>query len=1157
MSGFVHLHNHTHYSLLDAACTPKTLLEAAIQDGHEALALTDHGVMFGIYEFYKIAKAAGVKPLLGFEAYVANGSRFEKNAGKSKTKKRNYFHLVLLAKNLTGYRNLCKLSSLGHTDGFYYRPRIDEELVRQYSEGVIALSACIAGVVNAHLVNDDYNTAIEKAKFYQNVYGDDFYLELQDHGLDEDKIILRDVPKIAAELGIKMVATNDIHYIKKEHAYAHNVHLLIKDVSAANSGQVDVKKLRYKVPEMYFKSADEMRELFKDFPDAIDNTVEIANKCDVEFEKKLYMPQFDIPPESKATNLDEYFEELTWQGLKNRLGEITPEIEQRAKYELDVIIGMGFPGYFLITQDFVVWAKNNGCSVGPGRGSAAGSLVAYALGITNINPLPYDLLFERFLNPERVSMPDIDIDFSDENREKVIEYCKDKYGAESICQIITFGKLSTRAVLKDVGRVLGVPHTTINEINSKIPVEFGKVKPLAQAVELPELKWVKESKDKLMQEMLQYSLVLEGFVRNTSVHAAGVVIAPGPVSQYVPLYQTPSSKNSGAGLVSQYSMNDIEDAGLLKMDFLGLRTLSIIDNALRMIEANHGVKIDIDAIDFEDQETYDMLSKGCTQAIFQFESNGMQEYLRQLRPHNLEELTAMNALYRPGPMENIPEFIDRKFERKPIEYLHPIMESSLKNTYGIIVYQEQVMQLARDIANFSLGQADILRRAMGKKKQKVMDELMPKFIEGAAANGIDEKTANKIYELIMKFAKYGFNKSHSLAYSYLAYQTAWLKTHYPAEFLAANMTAELNDQDKIVQLMEEAGKFNIQVLPPDVNRSLAGFTAVNNEIYFGMAAIRNVGIGAVESIVEARKEKNFESFFEFVSRVDTKSANKRTLESLVCAGAFDSLNDAHRAALLESIEPAMDYAKAVNDNKNVGMDSLFGGNAEASIQKPKIPQVAEWKEKECLEREKEVLNFYISGHPLDDFEAYSESFKDVLVTMDERDQSKLGEEITVMGIIASMRTRLDKRDNTIAFLMLEDKKGRAECIFWSDAYMKFSEYLKTDRVVICKGKPQSDGENLKIVVNEVLTIDDMIKQIGKGFNIFVDLEITGPEKIREMHRLVNKEAAKRRLIFQVFDRSIKYKQDYICYETPINMDMETMDHVCKIFGKENVRALLR
>ncbi|MBI5323695.1 MAG: DNA polymerase III subunit alpha, partial [Ignavibacteriae bacterium] len=686
---FVHLHNHTHYSLLDALCTPDELIKAAVEDGQKALALTDHGVMFGCYEFYRKAKAAGIKPIIGFEAYVSNGSRFDKTAGKAKTKKKNYYHLVLLAKNQTGYQNLLKLTSLAHTEGFYYKPRIDKELLEKYNEGIVASSACIAGVISHHLINNDYDKAYEEAKYYKDLYGDDFYIELQSHFLTDDQIVLSEAPKIAKKLGLKTIATNDIHYLKGDHAIAHNILLNIKDVTAATSGQVDIYKLRYRTPEMYFKTKEEMYKLFVDFPDALENTLEVADKCNVNLDSGLHMPEFPLPKEKQHLSNSDYLEELTFEGLKKKYKIITDEIADRAKFELNVINKMNFPSYFLIVSDFISAAKGLGVTVGPGRGSAAGSIVAYALGITNIDPLPYDLLFERFLNPDRISMPDIDIDFNDETRERVIEYVRQKYGEECVAQIITFGKLSSRAVLTDVGRVLGVELQKIKEITSKIPVVQGKVADLKDALELSELKWVKNSDDPKIKELINYSLLLENKFRNSGIHAAGVVIAPKDIREFVPVFHASKSKGGAAEIATQYSMNELESAGLLKMDFLGLRTLSIIDRTLKMIRINHGIEVNIDEIDFKNEKTYELISNGDTLAVFQFESQGMQDYLRQLKPKDLEELTAMNALYRPGPMANIPDFIDRKHGRKPIQYLHPLMEKSLKNTYGIIVYQEQ------------------------------------------------------------------------------------------------------------------------------------------------------------------------------------------------------------------------------------------------------------------------------------------------------------------------------------------------------------------------------------------------------------------------------------------------------------------------------------
>ena len=1147
MQEFVHLHNHTHFSLLDAACTTEQLVKAAVADGHKSLALTDHGVMYGCYEFYKKCNSSGIKPVLGFEAYIALGSRFDKNLDKSaRSKKSNYYHLVLLAKDLQGYKNLMKLTTLGHTEGFYYRPRIDRELLEKYKDGLIVTSACLGGVISKPIADGEYQLAVEQAQYYKDLFGDDFYIELQNHGLEKDPIVLEQAPKIARELGIKLVATNDIHYIKKEHALAHNILLMINKENT-NGDAVDLTKLRYGTDEYYFKTKAQMNDLFSDFPDAISNTVEIADKCNVKFEKKLYMPVFPIPETSKATNLDEYFAELAWEGFAQRYPNPTQEYKDRLQYELDVIINMGFPGYFLITQDFVNAAKFKlGVSVGPGRGSAAGSMVAYCLRITNVDPMPYHLLFERFLNPDRVSMPDIDIDFADTKRERVIDYVKEKYGADSVSQIITFGKLSCKAVLKDVGRVLGIPHTEINAITAKIPTIQGKVTPLIEALELPDLKDFKETTDPKLKQLKEFSTLLEGFYRHSSVHAAGVVIAPEECSNFVPLVKKDSE------MVAQFTMKDLEDAGLLKMDFLGLRTLTIIDDTLELIEANHNVKIDIDAIDFEDEATYKLFSRGETLAIFQFESKGMQEYLMQLKPRNLEEITAMNALYRPGPMENIPDFIDRKFGRKEISYIHNIMESTLKMTYGIIVYQEQVMQLVQVIAGFSLGQADILRRAMGKKDDALMAQQRSVFVEGAMKNNVPADKAGEIFDLIQKFAKYGFNKSHSLAYSYLAFQTAWLKAHYTAEFLAANMTAEKNSLDKIVQLIDEAERKGIQVLPPDVNRSIDKFTVVNNQIYFGMSAIKNVGSAAVENIIKARSEKPFTSFFDFIARADTRQINKRVIEALICSGAFDSLNP-HRAALYEAIEGALTYAKAFQ-NIDTAMDNLFGGTDAANPPEPSLPNIPDWSDQVRLDKEKEYLNFYVSGHPLNQYKAYIQSLSHI--NLSDTESNFIGNKVRICGLINSVRTRLDKKNNTIAFVEIEDFHGKGELIFWSDSYKKFSHLLIENTPVMAMGKCELDGEKLKIYIDELLHIDEAANKFATGYSIWLDSDNFNIQILDELHNLCKDKTEKSKILFNILNLKDVSPKRYTSFGVPLGISRDNMNSIAKLFGKDSVKLLV-
>ncbi len=1151
MSQFVHLHNHTHYSLLDGACTPKQLVQAAAADGQTALAMTDHGVMFGAMEFFKLCNKNNIKPIIGCEVYVAVGSRFDKTARKGPNKTRNYYHLVLLAKNQTGYRNLIKMVSLGHTEGFYYKPRIDRELLEKHSEGLVALSACAGGVVSAHVVDGKLDKAREAAMWYKQVFGDDFYLEIQDHNLVIDPPIMEHVPVLAGELGIKLIATNDCHYVEKNHAVAHNVLLHIKDVSAANSGKVDVTKLRYQQPEFYLKSQTEMLEIFKDYPDAIANTLEVAEKCNFEFENKLHMPVFPIPEESPSETLEEYLREITYKGLEMRYGDIPDDARKRADYELDVINSMGYPGYFLIVEDFIRAARDLGVSVGPGRGSAAGSLVAYALEITNVDPLKYDLLFERFLNPDRVSMPDIDIDFNDEKRERVIDYCREKYGPETVAQIITFGTLSTRAVIKDVGRVLGVPLFEVEKITKNIPVVFGRATPLKESLELPELRWVKQSPDPKIKQMIEYSLLLEGFCRNTSLHAAGVVIAPGDVSDFVPLYKTPTSE-----LATQFNMNDLEEAGLLKMDFLGLRTLSIIDKTLEMVQHRHDIEIDIDEIDINDKDTFELFGNGRTVSVFQFESEPMQKSLRMLKPNSLEDLTAMNALYRPGPMANIPEFCDRKHGRKPIEYLHPIMEPALKNTYGIIVYQEQVMQLVRDVAGFTLAQADILRRAMGKKKLDVMAEQKEVFIEGAAKRDINAKLANEIFELIEKFASYGFNKSHALAYSYLAFQTAWLKTHYTAEFFSANLTAEMNSLDKIVQIIDDAKTFGIEVLPPDVNESLAVFAPVSDtEIRYGLAATKNLGVGPVQAIIDAREEAPFTSFFDFVTRVDSKSVNKRCLEALICSGAFDSLGNGTREQYLEVLDEAIRFAQAQSKSGESNMDSLFGGESEESaVREPVLPDVLPWTPIERLKREREYLNFYVSGHPLDKYRPHVTSLATLM--LGEREESKIGGTSRVCGIVTAIRTKLDKRENQIAFVTIEDFTGKAECIFWSDAWAQFRETVTQDSILMMVGRSDLNGsDSLKVIVEEVMTLPEAVQRYAQALTVRVQREETDPNLIQQAAEIARNNPGSTPLWFSVYQPDTTLGARYKSQEPTINMEEDVIVELMRLFGSRNVQFM--
>jgi len=1157
MSDFVHLHNHTHYSILDAIVTVDEFVDAAVKDNQKAIAITDHGVMFGTIEFYEKCKKNNIKPIIGCEMYIANGSRHDKTAGKQATKKKNYYHLLLLAKNQIGYQNLMQLSSLGHTEGYYYRPRIDKELLERYSEGLICTSACMGGIVPALILDNNYSAAKQEALYYKNLFGDDFYLEIQHHNYETDDYLISQLTKLAKEIDVKIVATNDIHYVKKEDAIVHNVFLNIKEAKGKEA--INIEELHYKTDEFYFRTQKEMKELFKNFPEAISSTVEIADKCELELELgKLYMPEFPIPENSNAKNLDDYLSELVFDGMQKKYSEVTESLKERANYELEVIKKMKFPGYFLIVWDFIRAAKELGVRVGPGRGSAAGSIVAYALDITNVDPIKYNLLFERFLNPERISMPDIDIDFNDELRDKVIDYVKNKYGENSVAQIVTFGTLAARAVISDVGRVLGLNYEKIKSITKELPVVNAKI---SEAKKMASLKWIKDEPDANFHKLFDYCEVLENKNRNTGTHAAGVVIAPGDISNYVPLYKSDkTTKTQSLEIVTQYEMNHLEKAGLVKMDFLGLRTLSIIDRALEMIKENYSKEIDIDKIDFDDSESFKLLGNGQTVGIFQFESGGMQEYLKQLKPQNLEELTAMNALYRPGPMANIPSFIKRKFGNEAIRYLHPIMEKSLKNTFGIIVYQEQVMQLVQDLAGFSLGEADVMRRAMGKKKPEEMAKLKPQFAEGCAKNGLTKKAADEIFDLIAEFANYGFNKSHSLAYSYLAFQTAWLKTHYPSEYLAACMTAEMHEQSRLVEFIDEAKKMKIKVLPPDINASDTNFIAKNKNIYFGLAGIKGVGVAVVENIIEVRNENKFTSIFDFAIRV--KQCNKRLLEGLICSGAFDSIHSGkERATLFASIDLALDYAKNVNLRDEVDTEDLFASSApeENIVAEPKLIFTPEWDDMQRISKEKEFLNFFFSGHPLDKYYSVIKSFNTVDLSEKKNEESTFSSVIStygiVSGLITDIRMRDDRRGNKIAFAKIQNYSGVAELIFWSDAYTKYKDIIQMDTVICCQGRIEKDEDDMaKVTVDEAYSIDSAIKKYATSLNISINLADFDNSKLDTFSDFVksNRSDNFTKCYFYVYNSDSDYRQKYSANQIGIQLNFATLSYVAELFDKENI-----
>jgi DNA polymerase-3 subunit alpha len=1157
MAQFIHLHNHTHYSLLDGASTVDSLLNAAVANKMPAVALTDHGVMCGAMEFYKKAKKKNIKPIIGSEVYiVTKGSRFDKGPmqnvdtlhAEGKKGRGVYHHLVLLCKNEIGYRNLIKLTTLGFTEGFYYKPRIDFELLGRYKEGLIALSACAGGVVASHLVNNNYDEARDVARMYGEMFGDDFYLEIQDHNYEDEKNVLAMMPQLAEELKIKLVATNDVHYIKPEHAIAHNIMLFIPEASSTNTP--DYSRLRYGTDQIYFKSAEQMIELFKKWPQAIASTLEIADKCNLELKlRDNKMPKFPIPPDAGVSTLDDYLDKLSWEGIRTRYPEMTTVIKERTEHELRVIRNMGYAGYFLIVADFIDAARKMGVMVGPGRGSAAGSIVSYALGITNVDPLKYDLLFERFLNPDRVSMPDIDVDFSDAKREKVIEYVRNKYGAESVSQIITFGTLSSRAVLKDVARVLGVPLSTIEPVTKQIPISQGKVMPIAEAIEkIDAVKALHESSDPKLRMLIDVSLVLEGLNRNSSMHAAGVVIAPGAISDFVPMYKLPSTD-----LMTQFTMKDLEEAGLLKMDFLGLRTLTVIENALLMIKKNYSIDIDLDHLPEDDRATFELFGKGQTVAVFQFESSGMQDSLRKLRPTCISDLVAMNALYRPGPMENIDTFIKRKHGQQKIEYLHPKLEETLKETYGIIVYQEQVMRIASEVAGYSLAQADIMRRAMGKKDKAGMAALKQPFVEGAKkANNIAPKLAEEIFDLIEKFAQYGFNKSHSVAYSVVAYQTAYLKAHFPAEYMAATMTSEIGDTDKIVLLIDDCRKMNIEVLPPDVNESETGFIVTPHGIRFGMAAIKNVGATAVEAIMRAREQGGrFQSLFDFCKRVDLRVANKKTIESLIAAGAFDSINK-NRAKMLRLVEPTISAAQKSQEMEEQGQSSLFEGGAKNpdEFSAPPDITVPMWQESEKLEREKSVLGFYVSGHPLLRFEQEINAFASV--RLGEAGGMKNGT-VRACGIITSIKKKIDKKNKEMAFISIEDFTGKCECVVFSSIYKDCKDLIQPEAMVMVEGNGEISGDVLKIIATEIIPMESVREKYAKRAFLLVNADEVNDNIIAELKELMKKHKGNCQSYFNVKGSDFPEEQVLLARNYSVQLSTEFMNGVSALLGPNAVK----
>jgi DNA polymerase-3 subunit alpha len=1061
---FVHLHLHTQYSLLDGAIRLEDLIAKAKAHNMPALAITDHGNMFGAVEFYLKCKKAGIKPLIGCEVYIAPDSRFSRESTRGISEAA--YHLILLCENMQGYRNLSYLTSAGYKEGFYYRPRIDRQLLQEHSEGLIALSACLKGEVAMQCGRDRMDEALETARWYAGLFPDRYYLELQENTLPEQEIVNKRLMQVASELNLPLVATNDCHYLNREDARAHEVLLCIQTGKTMS----DPSHMKFSAEEFYVKSPEEMQAAFSYAPEAVANTLAIAERCDLKLPLdtgEYHFPHFDPPP---GKNHDDMLEELAVEGLKQRMTTILakypdmpPERQQayfdRLQVELKCIREMQFPAYFLIVSDFITWAKNQGIPVGPGRGSAAGSLVAYAIRITDLDPLPYNLLFERFLNPERITMPDIDVDFCQDRREEVIQYVIEKYGRERVCQIITFGTMKAKAVVRDVGRALSMTYGDVDKIAKLIPddLKMTLAKALKQEPQLSEM----ADSDPQVRDLLDTALCLEGLTRHASTHAAGVVVAPRQLEEFLPVY-----KDQKTGSINtQYSMKYVEMVGLVKFDFLGLKNLTVIENAVHLVRAGKDPEFDITRLRDDDRESYDLISSGNTTGIFQLESSGMKEMLVKLKPSCFEDVIAACALYRPGPLGcgMVDEFIERKHGRQQVVYDLPQLEPILKDTYGVIVYQEQVMQISRTLAGYSLGRADLLRRAMGKKDPAVMAKEKEPFLAGAKAQGIDPKKAEAIFDQMAKFAEYGFNKSHSAAYALIAYQTAWLKAHYPVEFLAALLTCDMDSTDKVVKNINDCREQGIEVLPPDVNKSGLTFTVVGNSMRFGLGAVKGVGTGAVEAVLEARQEGAFRDLYDFCERVDLRRCNKKVLEALIKCGAFDSTN-APRAAMMEGLEMAMNHGQRVQQERASAQVSLFGDDelVRSGGNGHRLPDVPEWHDKEKLALEKEALGFLITGHPLD---RYVDDIKRMnCVEITRLTEQTDGGEVRVCGIVSSLKEITTKKGDRMGFVTIEDLTGSVEVTVFSDIYTSAVSLLKSDDPLLIDGKLERSEKGAKILV---------------------------------------------------------------------------------------------
>jgi len=1156
---FCHLHCHTQYSLLDGAAGIDTMIQRAKEKEIPAVAITDHGNLYGVPEFYTTAQKHGVQPIIGCEFYVTPSGHEDKSD-------RTRYHQVLLAKNATGYQNLIKLSSKSYTEGFYYKPRIDLDMMRKHHEGLIATTCCLQGWVLQTILKNGEDAARQVFEAFLDIFQDDYYIEIQNHDIDDQHTCNEVLLRWADEYDVDVIATNDVHYVDQGDAEAQDILLCLQ----TGKDYKDPNRMRFSNDQFYLKGAEEMTEALTGIPEsfqreALVNTNEVAAKCNFELQMgDLLMPHYPIP--DGFDGMDDYLRHLTFERAKERYGDpLSQDVVDRLNHELGIIKEMGYSGYFLIVQDFTEAARDLDVRVGPGRGSAAGSAVSYCLGITNVEPLQYDLLFERFLNPERVSMPDIDIDFDDRGRSKVIDYVVKKYGRENVCQIITFGTMGAKTVVRDVSRVLDVSLDRADEIAKMIPEGPG-VSLESAFEENPDFRALKDADDPSVRKMMNYAEVLEGSVRHTGVHAAGVIIAPGEVSDYVPVSV---SKSKGEKVITtQYDGDWVEDFGLLKMDFLGLKTLTVINDAIELIERNYDVTIDLDEIPLDDEDTYKLFQRGDTVSIFQFESTGMREWMRKLKPTELNDLIAMNALYRPGPMENIPTYIDRKHEREEVEYPHPMLEDILKPTYGIPVYQEQVMQMAQEMGGFSLGKADILRRGMGKKKAKVVNKMKGEFVEGAKARDVDDETIEHVWELMAKFSGYGFNKSHAAAYSIVAYQTAFLKAHFPAEFLAAAMTNDMGNTDKLSVVLEEARRMGIEVLPPSINHSQTKFDAKDGKIRFGMGAVKNAGVNAIESIIASRdKHGPFETVYSMTKDLDLSVVGKRTLEALADAGALDDL-EGHRAQLANAVDGAVRYGQKVQADRAAGQNSLFGnGEIGSSETEPKLPDAEPWPTGTRLKKEHDVLGFYVSGHPLDEYRAEVDAFASAqfgntdaiekLIDNHSGDEDQYGRDRgpvrTFCGIVTEINRHTTRSGKPIAFGTIEDFTGQGELVCFSTVLDRAGQYLDVDKVVLVKGNVEMRGGQVKVLVKDILPMWKVREQKVEEVILTVDAETMVAEELLQLKALCENNRGHCKLYFDLKAPELTGPERLRSRSFVIEPTSEFMKGAQRLVGPENIR----